>query len=103
MLSLTPWAVSSSTMSRASGTERASRSSLLTTKGVAGPAGSQRLTQPGAGPVGTGQPVVDVDPFRVHAERGERLALGGEVLLLGFSLEGCLPRLGRHGGPESAL
>jgi hypothetical protein len=49
-------------------------------QGVAGPAGGQRLAQPGSGPVGTGQPVVDIDPFGVHAERGERLALGGEVL-----------------------
>ena len=52
-------------------------------EGVAVPAGGQRLAQPGPGPAGPGQAVVDVDAVRLHAERGECVALGGEVLGVG--------------------
>ena len=46
-------------------------------EGVARTAGGQRLGQSGTSPVGAGQPVVDVDPIRIHPERGQGVALGG--------------------------
>jgi hypothetical protein len=52
-------------------------------QGVPAPAGGQRLAQPGPVPVRAGQAMVDVDPLRGDAERGQRVALGGEVLLIG--------------------
>ncbi len=79
---MTCGAVSSSAIARASGTDRASRSSLVTTS-VAGAARSECLAQPRALAVGPGQPVVDVDPPEIDTERGERGALGSEVLLVG--------------------
>jgi hypothetical protein len=51
-------------------------------QGVAGAAGGHRLAQPGPGPVGSGEAVVDVDPVGRHAERGEGVALRREVLLV---------------------
>src|SRR5450755_93518 len=50
---------------------------------LAGPAGGQRFPEPGPGPAGPGQTVVDVDAVRLHAERGKCVALGGEVLGVG--------------------
>jgi hypothetical protein len=42
-----------------------------------------RLTQPGTGAVGAGEAVVGVDPVRLHAERGQGVALGSEILGVG--------------------
>lgn len=52
-------------MSGASGTEGASRSSLVTP--VASAASRESFAQAGAFAVGTGQAVVDIDTFRVDA------------------------------------
>jgi hypothetical protein len=52
-------------------------------QGVPGPAGRQRLPQPGTFPVGARQAVIDVDPLGLHAQLGQAVALGGQVLLLG--------------------
>lgn len=60
MLSLTFRAVSSSTMSLASGNDRASRSSLVTTSMSAGSACGQGFPEAVPRPGRTGQPVVDV-------------------------------------------
>ena len=49
-------------------------------EGVAGPDGGQGLVQAGAGAAGAGQALVEVDPVVRDAERGQGLALGGEVL-----------------------
>jgi hypothetical protein len=49
-------------------------------QGVAGPDGSQGLVQAGPCPAGAGEALVEVDPVIRHAERGQCLALGGEVL-----------------------
>src|ERR1700722_14586996 len=91
-----PRATRESPMWRASGTERASRSSLGTTRGSpertaarawARPGGGGRgpgralgVVQAGAGATGAGQALVEVDPVVRDAERGQGLALGGEVL-----------------------
>jgi hypothetical protein len=86
MLSFTPASVSSSTMLRASGRERASLSSLVTTSVSPDRHAAMASRRPGRGPVGAGQPVVDVDPVRLDPERSERVALGGlggEVLRIG--------------------
>jgi len=79
MLSRTPDAVSSSTMSRASGTERASRSSLVTTRVSPCRQAARAWRSPVA--VRAGQSVVEVNPLGVDAEGGEGILLGGEVLL----------------------
>jgi hypothetical protein len=50
---------------------------------VAGTAGGHRLPQSGAGSVGAGQPVVDIDPVRSDAEPPQSLTLRGEVLPAG--------------------
>jgi len=47
---------------------------------VAGPDGGQCLVQAGADAVGAGKTLVEVDPVVRDAERGQDLALGGEVL-----------------------
>ena len=84
MFSLTPASVSSPTTLRASPRERASRSSLVTTRvAPARHVASARAGGPGPGSVGAGQAVGDVDPVRLHPETGQRLALGGEVLGVG--------------------
>jgi hypothetical protein len=49
-------------------------------EGVAGADGGQGLVQAGAGAVGTGKALVEVDPVIRDAERGQGLALGGEIL-----------------------
>ena len=55
-------------MKRASGTERASRSSLGTTRVSPCANSGKRLVEAGPGPVGTGQAVVGVDAFGGDAE-----------------------------------
>ncbi len=50
---------------------------------VAGAAGRESLAEAGPGAIGAGQAVVDVDALGVDAERGERVALGREVLAVG--------------------
>jgi len=95
-------------MPRASGTERASRVELGDHEDVAGPAGGEGLAQPGALAVGAGDAVIDVDPVGLHAEGGEGLPLGGQVLAVvrdpgvadldrghGRSIAGC-PTLTGH-------
>ena len=67
-------------MSRASGSDRASRSSLVTTRVVACAAGGERLPQAGSSSVGSGQAVDDEDPRGVDAERLQAFALDGQVL-----------------------
>ncbi len=52
-------------------------------QGVPLPTRGKGLTQTGALAVGSGQPLVDVDPLGGHAERSERIALSSEVLLVG--------------------
>jgi len=52
-------------------------------QGVAGPAGSECLSQSRPLPVGAGEAVVDIDPLRGHAGGGEAIPLGGEVLGVG--------------------
>ena len=49
-------------------------------QGVALPDGGQGLVQAGPGAGGAGEALVEVDPVPGHAEGGEDLALGGEVL-----------------------
>ena len=49
-------------------------------EGVPGADGGERLVQAGPGPCGAGEGLVEVDPVRRDAERGEDLALRGEVL-----------------------
>src|SRR5664280_2550572 len=82
MFSLTPAAVNSSTMVRASVSERQAVE-FRDDQGVAVPASCEGLAQPGPSAVGAGQTVVDVDPIRLHAERDQRVALRGEVLRIG--------------------
>jgi hypothetical protein len=81
-LSLTFRLVKSSKMSRASGSDRASRSNLVTTSGVAGPAGRQSQPEAGPVPVGAGQAMVDIDAVITDTQRLQTVALGGEILLL---------------------
>ena len=49
-------------------------------QGVAGADSGQGLVQAGSGAAGAGQALVEVDPVVRDAERGQGLALGGEVL-----------------------
>lgn len=73
-----PRATRVSPMSRASGTARARWSSLGTTK--VSPYGSQSLVKAGAGAVGSGQALVEIDPVGGDAGSTKDLALGGEIL-----------------------
>jgi hypothetical protein len=50
---------------------------------VAGAARGQRLAQAGTIAIGAREPVVDVDTVGGDSERGERVPLGREVLLVG--------------------
>jgi hypothetical protein len=52
-------------------------------QGVTGPARSEGFAKARASPVGSGQAMVDVDPFRCDTECGKGVALGGEVLGVG--------------------
>jgi hypothetical protein len=81
-LSLTLRLVSSSKMSRASGSDRASRSSLVTTNVSPARQACQCQCQTGPIAVGAGQAVVDVDAIITDTERVQSVALDGEILLL---------------------
>jgi hypothetical protein len=70
-------------MSRASGTDRASRSSSGTTRVSPARTACEGLVEAGPAAVGAGQSLVQVDPVGGDAESGEGLALGGEVLGVG--------------------
>lgn len=70
-------------MSRASGTDRANRSSFVTTRVSRGPDRGQRLAQPGPVPVGPGPAVVDLHPPRRYPEPDKSVSLRGHVLLVG--------------------
>ena len=70
-------------MSRASGTDRASRSSFGTTRVSAFTEGGERLIQAGPRPIAAGQSVVEVDPVFGDAELPQPLPLRGEVLRVG--------------------
>jgi len=50
---------------------------------IAAAARGHRLAQPGPGPIGSGQPVVDIDPLGRDTKRGQRVALRGQVLFVG--------------------
>ncbi len=50
---------------------------------VAGAAGGERFAEAGTGASRAAQAVVDVDAVGLNAEPGERVTLGGEVLLVG--------------------
>ena len=67
MLSRTCLAVSSAKMSRASGNDRASPSSLVT-EGVAGPAGWQGEREAGSVTVGAGEAVIHIDAVIADSE-----------------------------------
>src|SRR3954447_16376305 len=96
-LSRTWRTVSSSAIARASGSERASRSSLVTTKVSPSPTSGQRLPQPGALAVGASQTVVDVKPSRIDPQSEEPLALDGQVL--GVGRHSRVADQQRHGAP----
>ena len=49
-------------------------------EGVAGADGGQGPVQAGAGAAGAGEALIEVDPVVRDAERGQGLALGGEIL-----------------------
>jgi hypothetical protein len=72
-----------SPMSRASGTDRARRSSLGTTRVSPGWTAARAWSSPGRLRVGADEAVVEVDPLGVDAELQEGLVLGGEVLFVG--------------------
>src|SRR6266705_6606155 len=78
-----PRAARSSPIARASGTERASRSSLGTTRVSPSRTAARAWSRPGTGAVGAGEAVVEVDPLLGNAEFGQPLLLGGEVLFVG--------------------
>ena len=80
-LSFTFRRVSSSKMSRASGNERANRSSFVTTN-VSPAARGHGQPQTRPVPVRAGQAVIDIDPIITHTEGVETITLSGEVLLL---------------------
>jgi hypothetical protein len=63
-------------------------------EGVAVADGGQCLVQAGPGAAGAGQPLVQVDAIGREAERGELLALGGEVLTGGLKPAGSPPLAG---------
>lgn len=71
-------------MSRASGSDLASRSSLVTTNVSPARQAARALPQSGARTVGAGQSVVDIDALGGDAETGERVTLSSEVLLVGM-------------------
>src|SRR5450755_2070521 len=83
MLRLTPRPVSSSTTSRASGTERAQTIELSHHQRVAGATRRHRLPQPRPIAPSAGPPMIDIDPGRRDAERREPVALRGQVLRVG--------------------
>jgi len=99
-LSFTSRVVSFSMMSRASSTERASRSSLATRVSPARQA--VIVLRSPAGRDWFRSSIVDVDPLGVDAERGEHITLGGEVLVVGEDPQiPDLERRHRHSVPVS--
>src|SRR5258708_29052675 len=78
-----PRAAMSSPIARASGTDRASRSSFRDDEGVAAADGGEFLVEPGAVAVGAGESVVEVDAPLGDAEVAEAVALGREGLVVG--------------------
>jgi hypothetical protein len=82
-LSLTRRRVRSSTMSRASGSERASRSSLVTTSVSPSRQAASASRKPGRSRLIPVNPWSDVDAVGAHTESRQRLALRGHVLLVG--------------------
>jgi hypothetical protein len=88
-LSFTFRMVSSSKISRASGSERASRSSLVTTRVSPARQAARASRRPGPFRVGAGQAVVDVDAIVTDPKRMQPVALGGEILL--FCGYACVP------------
>lgn len=59
---------------------RGEPSSLVTTRGVAGPLGGQRFLQVGPSAVGSGRAVVDVEPHEVGAAEGlQAFTLDGQA------------------------
>ena len=82
MLSLTPLTVSSSMMSFASRRERASRSSLATTRVSPFRQAAKASRKSWSCSVGAGESVVGVDQVRSNAEVFQGVLLGGEILLV---------------------
>ena len=70
-------------MARASGTERASRSSFGTTRVSPRRTAASAWSSPGLARLSAGEAVIDVDPVCWRRRVGERRALGGEVLFVG--------------------
>jgi hypothetical protein len=81
--SVTSRAVSSSAIARASGSDRASRSSLVTTSSSPARHAASACRSPRRSRRGAGEAVVDVDALGLNAARPEGVALGGEVLRIG--------------------
>src|SRR5258707_11623762 len=78
-----PRAAMSSPIARASGTDRASRSSFRDDEGVAAADGGEFLVEPGAVAVGAGESVVEADAPLGDAQVPEADALGREGLVVG--------------------
>jgi hypothetical protein len=93
-----PYATSGEVVDDVSGVGQGSGESVELGDGerVDFPAGGERLAETGAVAVGAGQPVVDVSPLRGDAERGERIALCGDVLLVGAAA-GIADQQSAHG------
>ena len=72
----------SSSIARASGSDRASRSSLDYER-VAGATSGECLAKARTLAVGAGQSMVDVDAIGINAEGEQTVALRGQVLLIG--------------------
>ena len=85
MLSLTSRLVRSSRMSRAAGVGQRSRETIELghDQRVAAATRGERLAQPRALAVSSGQAVVDVRALHADAERCQGVALGREVLIVG--------------------
>lgn len=69
-------------MPRASGTERASRSSFGTTRVSPARTAAEGLIEAGPVAVGAGEFMVEVDAILGHTETEQDLAPGGEVLFV---------------------
>ena len=67
-------------------------------QGVAGPAGSKRLAEPGSLTVGAGEAVVDVDPFGLDTQAKQSVALTSQVLLIARAA-GVPDKQRAHGAP----
>jgi hypothetical protein len=67
-------------MSRASGNPASGPVELGDDEGVTGSTVRESLAEAGPRTVGAGEPVVEIDAFRVDAQRGQLLLLRGQVL-----------------------